>query len=119
EPEGFEGDESTTSFLNWGEPVDGDPTQRVLTFEGSDDVIRITAESNNDQPLTQYFGDKNHIGYGLGVGNGDGIQANESIVIDMSERPADSVTLGLDGLGGWFYEAQQANPTSVLITVYL
>ncbi|EGU43406.1 putative RTX toxin [Vibrio ichthyoenteri ATCC 700023] len=119
EPEGFEGDESTTSFLNWGEPVDGDPTQRVLTFEGSDDVIRITAESNNDQPLTQYFGDKNHIGYGLGVGNGDGIQANESIVIDMSERPADSVTLGLDGLGGWFYEGQQANPTSVLITVYL
>ncbi|KII76723.1 Ig-like domain-containing protein, partial [Vibrio renipiscarius] len=119
EPEGFEGDESTTSFLNWGEPVDGDPTQRVLTFEGSDDVIRITAESNNDQPLTQYFGDKNHIGYGLGVGNGDGIQANESIVIDMSERPADSVTLGLDGLGGWFYDAQQANPTSVLITVSL
>ncbi|KII75266.1 RTX toxin, partial [Vibrio renipiscarius] len=54
-----------------------------------------------------------------GVGNGDGIQANESIVIDMSERPADSVTLGLDGLGGWFYDAQQANPTSVLITVSL
>ena len=119
EPEGFEGDNSTTSFLNWGEPVDGDPTQRILTFEGSDDVIRITANSDRDQALTQYFGDKNHIGYGLGVGGGGGIQKGETITIDMSERPSDSVTLGLDGLGGWFYEEQQANPTSVLITVYL
>ncbi|WP_367971494.1 cadherin-like domain-containing protein [Vibrio scophthalmi] len=119
DPEGFEGDESTTAFLNWGEPVEGDPTQRVLTFEGSDDVIRITANSDNDQALTQYYGDKNHVGYGLGVGDGNGIQANESITIDMSDRPSDSVTLGLDGLGAFFHPDHPTDPSSVLITVYL
>ncbi|ANS87376.1 Poly(beta-D-mannuronate) C5 epimerase [Vibrio scophthalmi] len=119
EPDGLEGNESTTAFLNWGEPVEGDPTQRILTFEGSDDVIRIAANSNDDQPLTQYYGDDDHIGYGLGVGDGDGIQANESITIDMSDRPSDSVTLGLDGLGAFFHPDHPTDPSSVLITVYL
>ncbi|RJX64669.1 RTX toxin, partial [Vibrio sinensis] len=54
-PEDLLGDESTESFLNWGEPVDGKPNQRELTFEGSNDVITITANSANDQPLAQYY----------------------------------------------------------------
>ncbi|RJX64550.1 RTX toxin, partial [Vibrio sinensis] len=54
-PDEMQGDESTESFLNWGEPVDGKPNQRELTFEGSNDVITITANSANDQPLAQYY----------------------------------------------------------------
>ncbi|GAK88116.1 T1SS secreted agglutinin RTX [Vibrio ponticus] len=93
----LKGDESKLSFLNWGEPVAGDPSTRELRFDESDDVITIRAElENGKQPtLMQYLGDKNHVGYGLGVGKGDGIQQGESIVIDFNQRPADSVTLAL------------------------
>ncbi|WP_260258402.1 Ig-like domain-containing protein [Vibrio intestinalis] len=118
-PDGMTGDESTSNFLNWGQPVDGDPTKRELRFEDSDDVITISAISNNDKPLTQYFGDKGHVGYGLGVGGGDGINQGETIQIDMTDRPAESITVGLDGMGGWFQENHPSHPTMVQITVYL
>ncbi|WP_270019388.1 Ig-like domain-containing protein [Vibrio sp. LaRot3] len=118
-PDGMTGDESTSNFLNWGEPVDGDPTKRELRFEDSDDVITISAISNNDKPLTQYFGDKGHVGYGLGVGGGNGINQGEIIQIDMADRPAESITVGLDGMGGWFQENHPSHPTMVQITVYL
>ncbi|RJX64670.1 hypothetical protein DZ860_23585, partial [Vibrio sinensis] len=44
-------------------------------------------------------------------------QEGESITIDMSQRPSESVTLGLDGMGGYFEENHAQHPTSVLITV--
>ncbi|MBA5763238.1 cadherin-like domain-containing protein [Vibrio sp. 404] len=117
-PEGLDGDESTSSFLNWGEPTD-DSNVRVLNFKDDQgnivDQIFITTTGGDP---TQYYADKNHIGYGLGVGGGGGIQEGETITIDMSQRPSDSVTLGLDGMGGWFEEGHNKE-TSVVIKVTL
>ncbi len=117
-PDGLDGDESVTSFLNWGEPTD-DPNTRVLTFTDDEDNIvdQIFITTIGGVP-TQYYADKNHIGYGLGVGGGDGIQQSESIIIDLSQRPAENVTLGLDGMGGWFEEGH-SRETQVLIRVTL
>ncbi|WP_194437648.1 Ig-like domain-containing protein, partial [Vibrio fluminensis] len=102
-------------FLNWGEPVDGDPSTRELKL--GDDVITI---SSNKGSLTQYLGDpgKKQIGHGIGVDNDGGIQQDETITIDFASRPADSITLGLDGLGGWFNKDLNSNKeTSVTIKV--
>ncbi|OIN26320.1 VCBS domain-containing protein [Vibrio barjaei] len=105
---------SQTDFLNWGSPGDN-PGERILTL--GDDSIRITSTGGD---LTQYRGDANHVGFGLGVGGGQGINEGETISIDFSERPATSVTLGLDGLGGYFDEnLNNANESSVLVTVTL
>ncbi|MFC5080453.1 Calx-beta domain protein [Vibrio thalassae] len=105
---------SQTDFLNWGSPGDN-PGERILTL--GDDSIRITSIGGD---LTQYRGDANHVGFGLGVGGGQGINEGETISIDFSERPATSVTLGLDGLGGYFDEnINNANESSVLVTVTL
>ncbi|AYV23772.1 VCBS domain-containing protein [Vibrio mediterranei] len=105
---------SQTDFLNWGSPGNN-PGERILTL--GDDSIRITSIGGD---LTQYRGDANHVGFGLGVGGGQGINEGETISIDFSERPATSVTLGLDGLGGYFDEnINNANESSVLVTVTL
>ncbi|ROV58428.1 hypothetical protein EGH82_18455 [Vibrio ponticus] len=117
-PEGRDGDESTTAFMNWGEPTD-DPNVRVLNFRDDQDNIvdQIFITTSGGVP-TQYYADKNHIGYGLGVGGGDGIQQDENITIDLSKRPADSIKLGLDGMGGWFEEGHPKE-TKVVIKVTL
>ncbi|OLQ91011.1 hypothetical protein BIY22_19130 [Vibrio panuliri] len=117
-PDGRDGDESSTAFLNWGESTD-DPNVRVLTFTDDENNIvdQITITTSGGAP-TQYYADKNHIGYGLGVGGGDGINQGETINIDLSQRPAESVTLGLDGMGGWFEEGHPQE-TQVVIRVTL
>ncbi|ASI91682.1 VCBS domain-containing protein [Vibrio mediterranei] len=108
------GASSQTDFLNWGSPGDN-PGERILTL--GDESIRITSTGGD---LTQYRGDANHVGFGLGVGGGQGINEGETISINFSERPATSVTLGLDGLGGYFDEnLNNANESSVLVTVTL
>ncbi|WP_164675295.1 Ig-like domain-containing protein [Vibrio rhodolitus] len=118
EPEGREGDESTTAFLNWGEATD-DPNIRVLNFtDENDDVVDQIFITTSGSVPTQYYGDKNHIGYGLGVGDGNGINQGETINIDLSQRPAGSLTLGLDGMGGWFEEGHPKE-TKVVIRVTL
>ena len=117
-PEGLDGDESSTSFLNWGEPTN-DSNVRVLNFKDDQDNIvdQIFITTTGGDP-TQYYADKNHIGYGLGVGGGGGIQEGETITIDMSQRPSEAIKLGLDGMGGWFEEGHNKE-TSVVIKVTL
>jgi len=113
-PENMEGDESAISFLNWGEPNPDNANQRILTFEGGDTIV---IESSGD--LKQHYGDKNHIGYGIGVGNSEGIKQSDTITIDLSARPAESINLGLDGMGGWFEEGHNTKATKVEITISL
>ncbi|CAE6962325.1 COG2931 RTX toxins and related Ca2 -binding proteins [Vibrio sp. B1REV9] len=93
---------SKTDFYNWGEATD-DPSVRKLTLADGD-VITITAnkEGQGNDDLIQYNSNANHVGYGVGVGKGNGIEERESITIDFESRPSDSITLGLDGLGGYF-----------------
>ncbi|OEF09633.1 Ig-like domain-containing protein [Vibrio genomosp. F10] len=105
-----------TEFLNWGEATDK-ANERLLTLENGD---KVTISSSNG-PLVQYLGDPNadHVGYGIGAKNDGGIQSNETISITFDDRPADSVTLGLDGLGGWFDEnLNTKDESSVQITVF-
>ncbi|MBU2895118.1 Calx-beta domain-containing protein [Vibrio hepatarius] len=109
-PEGMDGATSQSDFLNWGEPVQGNSAQRVMQFENGD-TITITSSG---QSFTQYFGDANHIGYGLGVGNDGGIQQGETITLDFSDRPSTSVEVGLDGLGGWFEEGHNKETAAVI-----
>ncbi|MGF1721062.1 VCBS domain-containing protein, partial [Vibrio kyushuensis] len=111
---------NSSDFLNWGDATSkGD--ERVLTLENGD---KVTITSSNG-PLVQYLGDPNasHVGYGIGAKNDGGIQSNETISIDFSSRPAESVKIGLDGLGGWFDEnledgVNTGNESSVEVTVH-
>ncbi|MGY5538560.1 Ig-like domain-containing protein [Vibrio brasiliensis] len=96
------GEESATDFHNWGERVSA--TERVLEFADGDKVT-ITSETRDGAPgkaLVQDNADQGHMGFGISVGRDQGIDTDEVIRIDFASRPADSVTLGLSGLGGWF-----------------
>ncbi|WP_391089993.1 VCBS domain-containing protein [Vibrio sp. NH-UV-68] len=95
------GPHSITEFHNWGDEVDA--YTRELKFENGD-VITIKSESRNDvdaKPLVQNNSQQGHMGFGIATTD-IGIHKDEVISIDFSSRPADSVTLGLSGLGGWF-----------------
>ncbi|NOH42075.1 VWA domain-containing protein, partial [Vibrio coralliilyticus] len=111
-PDGMDGDASQSNFLNWGEPVQGNAGQRVLTFDNGDSIT-ITSSG---QALTQYFGQPSagHIGYGLAVGNDGGLQQGETITIDFTLRPSTSVEVGLDGLGGWFEDGHEFETTAIV-----
>ncbi|MET2947465.1 tandem-95 repeat protein [Vibrio owensii] len=105
---------STSDFYNWGEKVNANT--RELKLDGGD-IVTIRSEGGK---LTQYSGDEsaNHVGYGLGVGGKQGVNEGEKLIIEFDSRPADSITLGLDGLGGYFEkELGNANESSVVITV--
>ncbi|MEF1290934.1 tandem-95 repeat protein, partial [Vibrio sp. M260118] len=90
--------ETNQEFYNWGEEG-ANSKERILTLENGE---KITVTGSKE--LYQYRGDANHIGHGLSVGKGDGINAGETITIDLSEHPADSIKVGLDGLGGYFFD---------------
>ncbi|MEZ8859758.1 tandem-95 repeat protein [Vibrio sp. 10N.247.311.51] len=95
------GPHSTAEFHNWGDEVDA--YTRELKFDNGD-VVTITSEGRNNvdaKPLVQNNSQQGHIGFGIASTN-RGIHQDEAINIDFSSRPADSVTVGLSGLGGWF-----------------
>ncbi|YCO05128.1 tandem-95 repeat protein [Vibrio sp. VNB-15] len=105
---------STSDFYNWGERVDAHTRELKL---GDGDIVTIRSEGGK---LTQYSGDQsaNHVGYGIGVGGKQGVNEGEKLIIEFDSRPADSVMLGLDGLGGYFEKGLgNSNESSVLITV--
>ncbi|WP_394149711.1 VCBS domain-containing protein [Vibrio maritimus] len=107
---------SREEFYNWGSEVDG--KNRVLELANGDE---ITISSNKGK-LTQYRGDvqDNHVGHGLGIGGGQGINEGEQLTIDFSSRPATHVELGLDGMGGYFYSGlDNDNESAVTIEVML
>ncbi|MGY3569686.1 Ig-like domain-containing protein [Vibrio paucivorans] len=106
---------SQTDFYNWGEKVDSHTRELELD---NGDIVTI---SSPDGRLVQYRGDENegHVGHGIGVQNNKGINSDETLSIEFSSRPADSVTLGLDGLGAFFYEGTNNGfESSVQITVF-
>ncbi|MCG9597400.1 Ig-like domain-containing protein [Vibrio sp. Isolate25] len=111
-PDGMDGGASQSNFLNWGEPVQGNAGQRVLTFDNGDSIT-ITSSG---QALTQYFGQQSvgHVGYGLAVGNDGGLQQGETITIDFTQRPSTFVEIGLDGLGGWFEDGHEFETTAIV-----
>ncbi|EGU34195.1 putative hemolysin-type calcium-binding region, partial [Vibrio ichthyoenteri ATCC 700023] len=81
------------------------------------ETITIRSEGGK---LTQYSGDANaqHVGHGIGVGGGKGINEGEKLIVEFESRPADSITLGLDGLGGYFEQGLgSSKESSVVITV--
>ncbi|PMM65552.1 hypothetical protein BCT48_18990, partial [Vibrio sp. 10N.261.46.F12] len=95
------GPHSTAEFYNWGDEVDA--FTRELKFDNGD-VVTITSEGRNNvdaKPLVQNNSQQGHMGFGIASTN-RGIHQDEAINIDFSSRPADSVTVGLSGLGGWF-----------------
>ncbi|OEE96884.1 VWA domain-containing protein, partial [Vibrio crassostreae] len=95
------GPHSTAEFHNWGDEVDA--YTRELKFDNGD-VVTITSEGRNNvdaKPLVQNNSQQGHMGFGIASTN-RGIHQDEVINIDFSSRPADSVTVGLSGLGGWF-----------------
>ncbi|MFW7525376.1 tandem-95 repeat protein, partial [Vibrio ostreicida] len=102
---------SQVDFYNWGTKVDG--ATRVLDL-GSNDKVTITSSGGD---LTQYRGDSraNHVGHGIGIGGNQGINQGESLSIDFESRPAGSVTLGLDGVGGYFEQDLGNNNESVVV----
>ncbi|MCJ2378977.1 Ig-like domain-containing protein [Vibrio sp. ZSDZ34] len=105
---------SQNDFYNWGEAQSG--TVRTVTFENGDQVTI----SSNKGALTQYRGDAGHIGHGLGIGAGAGINQGETLTINFDSRPASSIHLGLDGLGGYFSSAvDNGNSSFVTLQVTL
>ncbi|MGR5131842.1 Calx-beta domain-containing protein, partial [Vibrio alfacsensis] len=107
-------DSSSTDFYNWGERVDANTRELKLS---DDDTVTIRSEGGK---LTQYSGDEhaNHVGHGIGIGGNQGINEGEKLIVEFDSRPADSVTLGLDGLGGYFEKGLgTSKESSVVITV--
>ncbi|WP_231893341.1 Ig-like domain-containing protein [Vibrio scophthalmi] len=105
---------SSQDFYNWGEKVDN--TTRELKLSDGE-TITIRSEGGK---LTQYSGDANaqHVGHGIAVGGGKGINEGEKLIVEFESRPADSITLGLDGLGGYFEQGLgSSKESSVVITV--
>ncbi|ANS87356.1 Non-specific serine/threonine protein kinase [Vibrio scophthalmi] len=105
---------SSQDFYNWGERVDNS-TRELKLSDG--ETITIRSEGGK---LTQYSGDANaqHVGHGIGVGGGKGINEGEKLIVEFESRPADSITLGLDGLGGYFEQGLgSSKESSVVITV--
>ena len=101
---GFSGDPDDIvldedGFYNWGEYVSD--TERLITLDNGN-TIGISITDNNDKPLKQYTGGPDHVGWGIGDTDGNGLNAQETLVIDLSDNTLDVVTFGLDGMGGAF-----------------
>ncbi|WP_167489253.1 cadherin repeat domain-containing protein, partial [Vibrio ouci] len=86
-------------FYNWGEYVSD--TERVITLENGN-TIGVSITDNNDKPLKQYTGGPAHVGWGIGDTDGNGMNKQETLNIDLSNNPLGVVTFGLDGMGGAF-----------------
>ncbi|MCG9678793.1 cadherin repeat domain-containing protein [Vibrio sp. Isolate24] len=86
-------------FYNWGEYVSD--TERLITLENGN-TIGISIADNNDKPLKQYTGGVPHVGWGIGDTDGNGMNTQETLIVDFSENPLDVVTFGLDGMGAEF-----------------
>ncbi|EGA70173.1 putative biofilm-associated surface protein, partial [Vibrio sinaloensis DSM 21326] len=86
-------------FYNWGEYVSD--TERLITLENGN-TIGIRLDDNNDKPLKQYAGEADHVGYGIGDTDGNGLNAQETLIVDLTDNPLGVVTFGLDGMGAGF-----------------
>ena len=86
-------------FYNWGEYVSD--TERLITLENGN-TITVSITDNNDKPLKQYTGGPAHVGWGIGDTDGNGMNKQETLIINLSNNPLGVVTFGLDGMGGAF-----------------
>lgn len=86
-------------FYNWGEFVS--KTERLVTLENGN-TIGISLVNNNGKELVQYDDLDPHIGWGLGDSDGNGLNKDETLIIDLSDNPLETVSFGLDGWGGHF-----------------
>ncbi|HGS5148653.1 TPA: tandem-95 repeat protein [Vibrio parahaemolyticus] len=105
------GSESTSDFNNWGLSEDGGPSHSRIEHLANGASITISSDSGE---LAQYNRQVSHIGNGIADNDGQGIEKGETITIDLSNNPAGSVNLGLDGLGGLF---DYGDDNAALITV--
>ncbi|MEZ9004846.1 VCBS domain-containing protein [Vibrio splendidus] len=101
---GFSGDpddmpDLVDGFYNWGVAVS--PTERLITLANGN-TITLSIEDNNDKPLEQYQGEQPHVGFGIGDSDGQGMNMQETLVLDFTNNPLEVVQFGLDGLGGSF-----------------
>ncbi|HHF3092088.1 TPA: tandem-95 repeat protein [Vibrio diabolicus] len=103
--------ESTTDFNNWGLSEDGGPSHSRTEHLVNGSSITISSDSDE---LAQYNRQVSHIGNGIADNDGQGIEKDETITIDLSNNPVGSVNLGLDGLGGLF---DYGDDNAALITV--
>ena len=94
---------------DWGEIVDG---KAVMT----QDNVKITTYVEGDE-LKAYNRHGTHIGAGLGDNDGNGINAGESLTIEIEGAKANKATFTLDGVGGWFDERSH-HATEIKITAY-
>ncbi|KOO16587.1 hypothetical protein AKJ18_00505 [Vibrio xuii] len=86
-------------FYNWGEYVSD--TERLITLENGN-TITVSITDNNDKALKQYTGGPAHVGWGIGDTDGNGMNKQETLHINLSNNPLGVVTFGLDGMGGAF-----------------
>ena len=86
-------------FYNWGEWVSD--TERLITLENGN-TIGISIVDNNDKPLKQYTGGPAHVGWGIGDTDGNGLNKEEKLIVDLRNNPLAVVTFGLDGMGAAF-----------------
>ncbi|MFW1193267.1 tandem-95 repeat protein [Vibrio parahaemolyticus] len=105
------GSESTSDFNNWGLSEDGGPSHSRTEHLANGASITISSDSGE---LAQYNRQVSHIGNGIADNDGQGLEKGETITIDLSNNPVDSVNLGLDGLGGLF---DYGDDNAALITV--
>ena len=126
-------DGQNLSWDNWGTLVQGG---HKITQTWGDNTVTITSgklklSGNAEDGYTfhangtggkfqQYDNEDDHIGQGIGVGKGDGIENTknhtESITVDFGTT-IDSATVGFDGLGGHFDPGASQDANAVWIAM--
>ncbi|WP_391087117.1 hypothetical protein [Vibrio sp. NH-UV-68] len=99
DPETIIGSLDDDGFYNWGAYVSD--TERLITLDNGN-TIGVALLDNNDKELVQYLGGTPHTGFGIGDEDGQGLNMQETLVLNLSDNPLGVVTFGLDGLGGSF-----------------
>ncbi|AGH80833.1 hemagglutinin/hemolysin-like protein [Psychromonas sp. CNPT3] len=102
-----------SDFSQWGTPVPGDASK--IIFDAGNGVFITTSISEGS--LVAYNSEGTHVGLGIGNASANGINGNETLLIEIQGEYVNEVSLTLGGLGTWFDESSD-NATEVVITAY-
>ncbi|QJB57170.1 VCBS domain-containing protein [Pseudodesulfovibrio sp. zrk46] len=92
-------DAGDEDLANWGTEIDANTRQMAVT---DDITVTVTSEGGS---LTQFHAENpSHMGTGIGVGGGEGINDGETISIDFDGALVSVAEVSFDGLGGHFEE---------------
>jgi len=102
---GADDDGKGQKLVNWG---DDDDNTGIREYDLGGIVVTTSVTSDGAAaPLTQYNnndGDSGHIGNGIADDSGEGLNAGDVLTVDFGGIGVTQANIGLDGMGGHFYD---------------